>query len=514
MIIDLGQRFRRCLLVGLLLLTLETAGCAQVVIHRPEALERPLANPFKGYAPYADTLYSDPAIPQNLVYDDVTWKALEPQAPGSIDWNALEDDWEPHVRLGRRIGFRFKCADPWTDDATDIPDWLTAMGVPVFPYTIDGGTGNLPDWNHPAFLDQHDRIIAALGARYNADPRIAWVDVGSYGIWGEWHVYMNEHLAASDTAKRRILDAYIDAFPDKRLVIPFDDDFAATYMAQRGHGLRNDCLGTPAANDWFDYSMDSMEVSMNQLAATGMIGGEFCGSEQGAHEGFGERFDLNLDFIVRNHWSFIGPAGGSLLVSGGQLLENARTAYMQMGYRLRIDEVRYNDPVSDLLHLALVIENEGAAPFYYPWEVHIAFADSGIIVSEAAVQDGPWNPQTWLPGASAIAAKIPAPAAPGRYDILFSIHDPDTGQPAIRLANTGNDGTNRFALGQVEVVPGAQAIGDLDRDGDVDAGDLAEFATAFHTSAGDSTFNPAADIDASDGVDDADLSAWVPGFGR
>ncbi|PIE67246.1 MAG: hypothetical protein CSA23_05185 [Deltaproteobacteria bacterium] len=508
------QGLQRFLIIGLTVMMLESTGCAQVVVHHPEPMNEPLPNPFKGYTPYADTFYSNPAIPQNLVYDDVTWKNLEPHAAGSIEWDALEDDWEQHVQLGRRIGFRFKCADPWTDDPTDIPDWLVAMGVPVHPYAIDGGTGNLPDWDNPVFLDQHDRIIAALGQRYNNDPRIAWIDVGSYGIWGEWHLYMNDDLAACEYAKQRILDAYIDAFPDKRLVIPFDDDFAMAYMAERGHGLRNDCLGTPAANDWFDESMDALGLQMDQLSATGMIGGEFCGSEQGAREGFGQRFDQNLDFIVRNHWSFIGPAGGSLLVSSGKLLENAKTAYMNMGYRLRIDEIRYNNPASNLLHLAMIIENEGVAPFYYPWQAQIAFSSNGTIMAESAVVDDGWNPRNWMPGETALVAKIPTPHVPGRYDILFSIHDPDTGQPAVLLANTGNDGSKRYLLGQVEVMAGPHAAGDFDQDGDVDASDLVELAVSFNTATGDSDFNPAADMDANYRVNDADLSAWVKCFGH
>jgi hypothetical protein len=512
-----ASRIRSVSCIGLLVMTLVLiagTGCARMVVVRPAATDGLLPNPFKGYAPYADTFFEDPSIPQSLVYDDVTWRALEPDASGVIDWDALEDDWDQHTALGRRIGFRFKCADPWSGDETDIPDWLVSAGVSIDRYTIDGGSGYLPQWDNPVFLDQHDRIIAALGARYNDDPRIAWIDVGSYGIWGEWHVYQNEHLAASQATRQRILDAYINAFPDKQLVIPFDDDFATATMAERGHGIRNDCLGTADSNDWFEESMAALGIDMDALAATGIVTGEFCGSEAGAREGFSDRFDLNLDFIVRNHWSFIGPAGGSLLVAGGALLDNARSAYKHMGYRFRIQEARWNNPASASLSLSLTMINDGSAPFYYPWPVHIAFAQSDAIAADIEMTEAHWDCRTWMPGEAVMTAKIPLPLDPGDYEILFSIHDPDTQQPGIRLANDGHAGNGRYRLGTVTVIAGDYVDGDLDRDGDVDGSDLWEMRTAFGSAAGDTDYNPATDMDADMRVDAADLSRLLSNYGE
>lgn len=501
-------------LLAVALLFIGGTGCAELIVVHPSATSDLLPNPYKGYAPYADTFYADPTIPQSLVYDDVTWKALEPEQPGTIDWNALEDDWAGHTALGRRIGFRFKCADPWSGTNIDIPGWLVSAGVATFPYSIDGGSGHLPDWDDPVFLAQHDRIIAALGDRYNNDPRIAWIDVGSYGIWGEWHVYQNEHLAASQATKQRILDAYLAAFPDKQLVIPFDDDFATAYMAERGHGIRNDCLGTADSNDWFDESMDALSIDMDALAAAGIVTGEFCGSEQGAREGFSDRFDLNLDFIVRNHWSFIGPAGGSLLVATGTLLDNAQTAYKRMGYRFRIEQARWNNPASAQLSLAITMINEGNAPLYYPFPVHIALAQSGTVAAVMEMTDASWDCRTWLPGETIMTANIPLPVTPGTYDILFYLIDPDTRQPEIRLANAGHDGNNRYHLGSVTVAAGEYADGDLDLDGDVDGIDLWQMLAAFESEAGEENFNPAADLDLNMRIDATDLSVLLSDFGQ
>jgi hypothetical protein len=253
---------------------------------------------------------------------------------------------------------------------------------------------------------------------------------------------------------------------------------------------------------------------MDTLAATGIVTGEFCGSEQGAREGFDDRFDLNLDFIVRNHWSFIGPAGGSLLVASGTLLDKARTAYKRMGYRFRIQMASWYDPASTRLSLSITIINEGSAPFPYPWPVHIAFAQSGALAADIEISDAHWDCRTWMPGTAVLTAKVPLLLTPGVYDILFYILDPDTHQPGIRFANTGHDGNNRYNLGSVTVVTGEYADGDLDTDGDVDGSDLWEMQAAFESAAGEENFNPAADIDDNMRIDATDLIRLSSDYGK
>lgn len=38
-------------------------------------------------------------------------------------------------------------------------------------------------------MAEHKRFIAALGQRYDGNPLIAGLDIGSYGHWGEWHCH-------------------------------------------------------------------------------------------------------------------------------------------------------------------------------------------------------------------------------------------------------------------------------------------------------------------------------------
>ncbi|MCJ7688567.1 MAG: hypothetical protein MUO60_04515, partial [Clostridiaceae bacterium] len=198
---------------------------------------------------------------------------------GVYNWNNLEKNWGNIVETGKRVGFRISAAIPGNKDHIDIPQYLVDEGVELSEYLIDNKEGLAPDWDNPKFLDAHKRLINAIGERYDNDPRVAWIDIGSYGFWGEWHVWMNESLAATDQTKLTILNHYFDAFPTKLMVIAFDDDLATKIVIDAGHGVRNDCLGTKESNDWYETSMNNIDPNLSDLIwKTSIITGEFCGS--------------------------------------------------------------------------------------------------------------------------------------------------------------------------------------------------------------------------------------------
>ena len=44
-----------------------------------------------------------------------------------------------------------------------------------------------PDYADPIYLEKHAAFLKALGERYDGRPDVEFLDIGSYGVWGEWH---------------------------------------------------------------------------------------------------------------------------------------------------------------------------------------------------------------------------------------------------------------------------------------------------------------------------------------
>ena len=66
-----------------------------------------------------------------------------------------------------------------------------------------------PDYADPIYLAKHGAFIAAMGKRYDGTPGVEFLDIGSYGIWGEWH---STHPAPV-AVRKQIVDMYLQAFP-------------------------------------------------------------------------------------------------------------------------------------------------------------------------------------------------------------------------------------------------------------------------------------------------------------
>ena len=53
---------------------------------------------------------------------------------------------------------------------------------------MDKGTPHAtwePDYDNPLFLEKLDRFLATAARRYDGSPHVAFVDIGSIGVWGE-----------------------------------------------------------------------------------------------------------------------------------------------------------------------------------------------------------------------------------------------------------------------------------------------------------------------------------------
>jgi hypothetical protein len=409
-----------------------------------------LPNPFKGFAPWIGN--SNPVYETKLQQATFGWRDLEPEQ-SIYNWSHLERNWGNIAQTGRRVGFRVAAEIPGSGQ-NDTPQWLIDQGVKLRPYSIDGQDGFAPDWDDSLFLAAHHNFIMKLGERYDQDPRVAWIDIGSYGFWGEWHVWKNDSLAATQATKKAILDDYFEAFPTKKMVIAFDDNFATEYVTDRGGGIRNDCLGEQGSNDWYLTSLNSIDPGLNdRVWKTAIITGEFCGSNYGATIGTTDRFDLNYAFIQQTHWSYIGSAGGAISPQDDEHRANLDKLHKTLGYRFVLRKVEHDKSTSkdSDLTVSITVENKGVAPFYYDWPLamYLISSDGEVELEEQLKIDI----KSWLPGRHNFSetVKISGDITSGNYDVKLAILDPDTGDPGVMFANTDRDEEGRYLVGKLTV---------------------------------------------------------------
>ncbi|MCO6456221.1 MAG: DUF4832 domain-containing protein [Pirellulaceae bacterium] len=399
---------------------------AEETVVRPRPAAGPLDNPLKGWCPYtnAGRIHQ----PYSMVFQYISWRELEP-VENEFRFEEWEESWNREAARGKHIIFRVYVDYP--SKPSGLPDWLRKAGVRETPYEDYGG-GKSPDYDNPRMVAGLERLIAALGKRYNQSPRIAFIQLGLLGFWGEWHTYPRSELYASPDTQRRVIDAYRRAFPDKSLMVRYARGYAAQ---QDWLGFHDDMFpeDTDNGKDW-SFLAGMRRAGRTENWKLAVVGGEMVPGK--AERWLGGDYDTTLTMLERSHFTWVGPYCPALArPRDDTFVKRSEELVRRMGYEFQLTELAH--PASararQAIRLSLRGRNLGTAPFYYPWRVVWALFDpSGKVVS---LQETDWDIRKWQPGEFAAGTELAFDIPPGNYRLAMGIRDPWSNQPAIRFAN-------------------------------------------------------------------------------
>ncbi|MBE5787483.1 MAG: DUF4832 domain-containing protein [Clostridiales bacterium] len=201
---------------------------------------RILKNPHKGWFwHYVDGGYSSPSYRQgyekihadgsleilddmadfpglNHIYIRFNWGDIEPKE-GKCNWAVIDRIMDAWGKKGYTFAFRPCSFQGNYFPAT--PDWVLEAGAKTKPFFIDNMWTKEPVYDDPIYLEKLRNFMMAFGERYGHDPRVEYVDIGTFGHWGE----ANASIVYPTEAVYKHLQMHLDALPDTYL--GFNDDF-------------------------------------------------------------------------------------------------------------------------------------------------------------------------------------------------------------------------------------------------------------------------------------------------
>ena len=414
-----------------------------------ETTEETFGNPLMGYAPCAwnEEVRED----VSLLYMDITWAELEPEE-GKYNWEGIEKEnqLERWRKEGKHIVLRFVCDVPGKEKHMDIPEWLyEKMNHAGTWYDVEFGKGFAPDYNNEQMIAYHAKAVKALGEHLGQDGLISFIELGSLGHWGEWHVNYSAGIQRLplEAVREKYVSAWVSAFPDAMLLMRRPFSHAAVY----GMGLYNDMTGDVSETDaWLREIENGGELSQTEetdgLTAmvdfwkTAPVGGEFTSSFS-MEEMLETNLSKTVELIRKSHVTFLGPNIANASYSNGY-----ETILKNMGYRIWISEAVLSHWYTGT-KLEITWENDGAAPFYKDWPVWLYVTDeAGNVIEEKEI---PVTLSSLLPGETIKAetyldTRNILDLAGKQYHVSIGILDPMTGKASLRLAMTGTykDGKN------------------------------------------------------------------------
>ena len=303
------------------------------------------------------------------------------------------------------------------------------------------------DWTSEKFLDRMVKMIGKLGQAWDNDPRVAYVETGIYGAWGEQH-----NPFFTPEIRDIFMKAFKDSFKHKICMVRKGPDCKG-----RGFGIywdsfahwdeKQHALGILAnGDDWKDYA----------------IGGE-CAYDWGNWKiQAGTTPDDSLtDFyhlhyilgrvraLHANHLGWIDQYDQTSEASrkGAAELQKA------LGYRLVLKNATFPARVEpgEAFYVDFTVLNTGSSPLYYHWPVALSLLDPETRQPVYQEKFAGIDSSSWLPGENwcfitdsyLIPARenlvhgrfvLPESVPAGEYIFALSLLDPCCELPCARFA--------------------------------------------------------------------------------
>jgi hypothetical protein len=446
--------------------------------HALELAASPPDNPDKGLVPYyVPGGPSGGGFPHSLEWSYIGLATLM-TGFDAFDWQALDAMMEDVAVRGNRLALRPYIEYPGKPSA--LPAFLTGA---VSVRHDDVWNTDSPDYDDPDLVRALEAFIAAFGARYDGDPRLAYVQLGLVGLWGEWQTWPYDGSATtgrpdfmpSAATQTALVDAYRHAFTRT----PLEVRFASTdggHAIGVGVGLHDNSwcyreprqgsapLGTTlpvSLGGWGDSFLQiALDAGAENTWVAATIGGEVRSEIQSLLFSGGAQVDVLTKCVGLTHASWLVDDVGVTNTSPTDAPTSALAR--SLGYELTVTAAYFDDAALSTRAsgtVAVSIENRGVARFPARWPVLLAVRDaSGTIVSSVTTD---WDLRTvqpttiaafpdWgLPGSpdtipfatrSVFAASVPlAGLATGTYDLVLRAQSPlEARTPAakrLRFAN-------------------------------------------------------------------------------
>jgi len=418
----------------------------------------------------SDTLDDFPGL--SCVYLRVPWSFLEPEE-GRFNWSLVDTPAQRWIDKGKQIALRISACESWMRWAT--PKWVHDAGAKGYDFkpgtgVVENGPYWEPDYKDPIFIEKLDHFLKALAGRYDGNPNVAFVDIGSFGVWGEGHTWASSKLPFDEEARRIHVDLHVKHF--KKTLLAISDDFAGSgtpganlpitdYALSRGVTLRDDsiCVQAPP-NSW--YHAELAQAFWPKFPVV-LEHEHYGASKQRNAWGDGT---LLLKSVEDYHAAYM-----SIHWWPREFLAENRTIIdrinLRMGYRIQLRKASWPRQVrlGEQFKFGADWANAGVAPCYPGGYMTVTLKDDrgGVVAVLSNPSFNMRDLRVGLPDDAPVHAMTStftvametfghAPnTKPGAYGLFVSVGAAD-GTPHIALPLDNDDGHRRYKLGTIDLV--------------------------------------------------------------
>ena len=166
-----------------------------------------------------------------ILYIRLDWIDIEEQE-GVFNWSYVDEIVNTYKEHGYKFAFRFCTFEGFGETPIATPMWvfdkgakynfIEKRGLEDRPYCKMNGDFYEPFYDDPIFMQYLERFMKECGRKFNGQPYVEWVDIGTFGTFGEGHTYGGTQKTYSFETLKWHIDLHAKNFPDTRLVVNDD----------------------------------------------------------------------------------------------------------------------------------------------------------------------------------------------------------------------------------------------------------------------------------------------------
>lgn len=441
-------------------------------------------NPMKGWREYFGPGYDKKRLNYpfpygSLIKEYMQWNMMENVESDGVDKVIAYSDhrWEGVEKQNVKVIPRpyivwmepFDGGYPkntYTKHPDDLNGWHWPSDFPPEEIPADVNTPITGGYFDPNFAERMKKLIKKLGEAWDNDPRVAYVEMGLIGEFGEHHdpcistrwrpIFQDFHVDNRTWIpgiEKVLGDAFRNAFKNKKVMVRYAYDFpdyqfgiywdswAIDEEYDRGY-LQMKALG----DRWKSQPIGGeITWAWGSLYAIGCRSLEDCLYKQESRKTIVNQIrDLHCNHLGGVTWANF---------NNNSFLANAGDIQKILGYHFVLKEFKYPAKVhpGEKVRIAFDVINTGSGPFYYDWPIEISLLDpeSRDVVWKTLLNTP--KVSTWMPGDKwdeingrykipaeiyqisediIISNEIPV----GKYAIAISVLDPAGNLPSLRFA--------------------------------------------------------------------------------
>ena len=381
-------------------------GDSSKITYTLKPFDGPLSNPHKGFTvPTGGTWVFVPEFEygpygslNNQAWNLISygsghqkWNKLNP-AKGIYDWTELEKLLNALAEHNMGYALRVLPYSPSYIKGNDTPeeeyDWTPSFvyesGAKKVTATLqwNGYRASVPVWDDSVYLYYAKEFAKALAQKYDGDPRIEYIDIRTFGEWGEWHAsHLEGSEMPSDSIKMDMLDYYASIFKKTLLVLPSNGSGDVyTHALSLGIAKRDDgFIGTPGRPDSLvrAYEANLPTIAENMAGYTTML--EYTDIIPGGYLKWTPK--RWVDAITTAHLTYYvldqdSDCGYRFYTDNKALADSMSKV---IGYNFKVTQAELVTVTSDrdtTSTLNITVKNTGVAPCFFDIYMVAEFVDS------------------------------------------------------------------------------------------------------------------------------------------